>query len=317
MSPFRACHRILLVSCAALTAIAGCSADEKSAQSEEEVRTARCPARLALSLEQPKIASATPTHYFDGTPFSGREVAEIADAMTRARGLGALELDLDLESKGEGRCYYELAAASGAPHSPSQSAVLRTTGGKDLLDVSYDGFRTYLFPSSYSTEGLELDSSRSQAFFATISGDEVEGERRTFIVEIGTIKLADLDVALRADHAFIKELARDFGEYFDWESSQYKDHVRPAALASLPDAIRGKANELAANETTQVRASGESGDDAAFLTGDAFEIVRDGRVLGFVIEIAHDIDDPLWDGSGAYVYLDTRGNIVERVEWTG
>ena len=124
---------------------------------------------------------------------------------------------------------------------------------------------------------------------------------------------------------FISELAEEAGEYFDYHNTDFARNVKPIAVRGLPRKVLQFAkketlkisNEIAEHEgITCGCAEGEF----AFLEDAQFAITKNGRVIGYVIAVHHDLYHPLWDGSGDRIFiLFNRNKIVEvaRVGWSG
>jgi hypothetical protein len=299
---------IWILSLGLIVASTGCAAStEDGADSESsEVRTASCPATLDLAFEKPSVFPKTPTRHGDGSPLSATEVARLADAMTEARALPGMSLALKLEEKASGRCYYRAEGFG-------KRATFRTKSGKNILDVHDGSFRMYLFPTSYSSEGLAFDMTKDVTLFANVPASGPFSDGASSNIEIGSTKLAQ---AQSADQKFIGELADAVGEYFDYESSSYASNVQPTSLAKLPEAVRARAESLLADEREWVLAGGHGG-DAEINEEEIFAILKDGRTVGFVVALNDLISDPLFDGAGIRLFFDVEGHLVTEVRWTG
>jgi hypothetical protein len=125
------------------------------------------------------------------------------------------------------------------------------------------------------------------------------------------------DDELSSTRELIADVARASGEYFRYEETRYAANVALVPFAALPDKLRAVASErLAAEEDDLLEHEGK--DAAARFSDVMYKIVNgDGRAVGYVIAIEHDIGHPLWDGSGVYVFYDTRRNVVTETRWTG
>ena len=115
--------------------------------------------------------------------------------------------------------------------------------------------------------------------------------------------------------AYLQQMARDFGEYFFFERTQYEGEIREISQADVTDVVLAEADRFAQNVVEQNRdRSGELQDAEA----STFYVVKqDGVIIGYVINVEYYIDHPLFDGGGTHLYLNTLGEIVADVEWWG
>lgn len=123
------------------------------------------------------------------------------------------------------------------------------------------------------------------------------------------------------DHVkFIKELAREFGEYFHYQDEELGKHIKEISFKDLPAKIRKFAETQANQRTEELRAYNPYDEnwDYARPADEQFAIIKDGVIIGYVVSIWDSIDHPLWDGSGVYFYIRAETlEVITDMEWTG
>ncbi len=119
-------------------------------------------------------------------------------------------------------------------------------------------------------------------------------------------------------HEHIENVADELGEYVDFGDS---DDVVHTTWESFPEAV-----QLECESQMLMRAQWNSdGDSEGYCAGSADwadggfgEIKLQGETVGYVCGVWDVLDNcPLWDGSGAWFYLDTQGEVVVETNWTG
>ncbi len=114
--------------------------------------------------------------------------------------------------------------------------------------------------------------------------------------------------------AIIQRIADEVGEYFWGEDDP--ETFKPLRFDDLPEAVQATARdrERALNDALER----EWGDNSAYISDEGpFEILHEGQRVGYVVSIDYWIEDSLFDGGGATLYLNTLGDVVDEVEWYG
>jgi len=126
---------------------------------------------------------------------------------------------------------------------------------------------------------------------------------------------------LQLAHGFIREFADEVGEYADWWELEQAGAIKAVTYGALPLYIQQAFTKKLADHNAYLNPyPGEPNTEH----GEAFfseeygfvEILKDGSVVGYVLNIDEYIDHPLWDGSGIHVYFDSWGTVIESVEWS-
>jgi hypothetical protein len=118
---------------------------------------------------------------------------------------------------------------------------------------------------------------------------------------------------------FIKKLADDAGEYFR-PSEAYERYLKPLDWSQVSAEIKAIFDARVEKETEYLVGWEEHTTDYAELGDESFVIVNihdNDEIMGYVLDIYHYIDHPLWDGSGVHVFYDAAGTEITSVEWTG
>lgn len=299
--------------------VVGCSSadsadSDETASEASDVRTARCPETIDMAFGKAKLLEETPTEYHDGTKLSGAQVELLEARMKKIAPFDELNFSFKLDRKRSGRCYYEDAHGRNS----SYHATFRTKSGKNILDIYFEEYRAYAFPTEYSKDGLVFDREIPVGLFANIPASGPYGDGASLNVRIGETRFLTATQQDAADRRFIAEMADEIGEYFHYDDYGYQQNIvpiRPQDLPTEPVDFQAKGRELAEDEALSIKDSGYTG--GAEVSDEVFRIVREGRTIGYVIPVDHWIDDGLWDGSGTHYYLDIHGTIVDDVPWTG
>jgi hypothetical protein len=161
----------------AACAVSGCAAPTiEGATTADDVITARCPSSLTVTLSAPRVFSAVPTKYFNGSPLSEAERARVKTAMDAARSAKAKTITAGKLVKTSGTCTYTEGADT--------RLVLRTKDGKDRLDIFDKNVRMYVFPESYSTKGVVLPA-KGSGYFANVAASGQFSDGASLNVRIG------------------------------------------------------------------------------------------------------------------------------------
>ncbi len=120
------------------------------------------------------------------------------------------------------------------------------------------------------------------------------------------------DIAASED-GYIDELAIEVGQDVSVDADPALEQID---YANIPSEARYQAERVVSDFDEQAMRDGTT--DRAFIYEDeAWTVNVNGNVIGYVIRIDYAIDDPLFDGAGVYLYINTRGSIVTRTNWEG
>lgn len=153
----------------------------------------------------------------------------------------------------------------------------------------------------------------SDTYDATLTRELDQKFELKFKAEIGQTDLQQI-------HRYIRDLANRAGEYGDWWDDDVKDDIRAIPWDALPaqmqDAFNGALQQR--NDWLSHYPDEPSSDHATFSDEMPFlEILMEGLVVGYVLNVDDYIDHPLWDGSGIHYYFDKFGTEVTTVDWSG
>ena len=123
------------------------------------------------------------------------------------------------------------------------------------------------------------------------------------------------ETGLQEIHDYILQLADDAGEYGDWWDEEVQDKVRVIEFDALPAEMQTRFAQVLAD----VAEENQEHDGGAMYSGEMpfLEILMDGEVVGYVLNVDDYIDHSLWDGSGTHFYFDTYGTVIASVYWSG
>ncbi len=110
---------------------------------------------------------------------------------------------------------------------------------------------------------------------------------------------------------YLRSLARELGEWPEPEPGDAR--LASTQLDALPSVIRGAAEARAAE------ISSDGGGLVATLAEDFLPLeVRDDRgIAGYIVPLEYYEDHVLFDGGGAFLYINLAGDIVAETEWFG
>ncbi|MEM9863851.1 MAG: hypothetical protein AAF938_19785 [Myxococcota bacterium] len=83
--------------------------------------------------------------------------------------------------------------------------------------------------------------------------------------------------------------------------------------SDMPLVIRRSAEQVIRDHNEEAESIGSS--DRVFLADSYLEIVVDGEVIGYVVDLWYDIDDPLFDGGGIQVFMNLIGDVIAEDSW--
>ncbi len=112
---------------------------------------------------------------------------------------------------------------------------------------------------------------------------------------------------------FIRALADEVGEYPP--NGESFGALDPVAYDALPELVREEVTVVIRRFDYEAMRAERT--DRAFVSEEVYTITRDGVVVGYFVGVEYHIDDPLFDGAGANLYLNALGDLVLRTEWTG
>lgn len=116
------------------------------------------------------------------------------------------------------------------------------------------------------------------------------------------------------DWQFVKELAEEVGEFPASADEQYQGNLRSVSYSDLDTLIHEVLdNYLSQIDDDNISTPEYTGCDIS----EIFEIVKDGRVLGYAVSIEVGYDHPLFDGAGVALYLMAEGEPVAEMWWDG
>ena len=115
---------------------------------------------------------------------------------------------------------------------------------------------------------------------------------------------------------FIADLADDMGEFFTPEDFPENFNML-GKLADLPDAVHDRAISRVEEISEDMKQASHDPSFADFADIPPHEILRDGEVIGYVVEVWFFIDHPLFDGGGTTLYFNPLGEIIDEVDWFG
>ena len=156
------------------------------------------------------------------------------------------------------------------------------------------------------------------AGYDTRTGAEYElALTRQVTSELSLEFLAEVRSSTTADtHRYIEDIADEAGEYPDWWDGEWAGRVSPSAMAATPSGVRDIFDTTLERHREMIQ-DWDPNAGAFFADDPVFEILREGEVVGYILEIWDSVDHPLWDGSGTHYYFDVHGILVDTVDWTG
>ncbi len=176
-------HRVtLLVLTLVGATIAGCDAASIEGTGTEDVVTARCPSSISFELDKPFVFRETPETQYDGTPLSATEQGRVKAVMDSARTQGPTKTTFANLEKNRTTCTYS--------DGPENRAVLRTTDGKDRLDITKGDFRVFAFPESFDKSGIVFGPRAVVNYFANIRASGAREGGASINVRIGKIRIS-------------------------------------------------------------------------------------------------------------------------------
>ena len=115
---------------------------------------------------------------------------------------------------------------------------------------------------------------------------------------------------------FIADLADDMGEFFTPED--FPENFKMLdELDDLPDAVEQRAISRVEEISEEMKQAPHDTSSAGFADIPPHEILREGEVVGYVVEVWFFIDHPLFDGGGTTLYFNPLGEIIDEVDWFG
>lgn len=226
------------------------------------------------------------------------------------RAFTTLEVDEPLRAR-----YLKEMLCEAVTRSPDLEAGTRVTFGDNCLNHQFTVKKqhtsqrvVYANARGGLTVGLEVEIVGTNPA-VTATGTL----RRQFADDFELTWVASAVVNLNDDDRYLRRLAEESGEYFSgYEDTEFVDRVHLVPLGSLPAGF----DTVIQNEITQIEAGFNRGDHAT--AGEAYRVDHpNGDTAGYVVLIDFSIDDPLYDGGGTTLYINTDGVVVESVDWWG
>jgi len=119
----------------------------------------------------------------------------------------------------------------------------------------------------------------------------------------------------------LQELIEKDGSYgFDYGTSEYARNIEPVARDRLPSLVRDTADQHVRGVEVP-RIASWTIKFRVVLGETSYRIVRDGKTLGYLVPIAHNLPkapaNPAdeWDGSGVHLYVGLDGHVIKNVNW--
>jgi hypothetical protein len=119
---------------------------------------------------------------------------------------------------------------------------------------------------------------------------------------------------------YILDFAREAGVYncFEWDDNpEWEQKVNVIDFDQMPQSIQDKVNQLLEDRNIY---SQENDDEQLyqFIAEECHaEILKDGQIVGYVIDVGYDVESPLFDGGGALLFLNAEGILITEKEWWG
>lgn len=210
----------------------------------------------------------------------------------------------------------QLCSAIGQAH-PWSTVAERNTFVDDCLDHQFT-----LTETSKSTLYAHLDDGDAMTMQMKVRVEDADHTWETSLTRDfsdfrfhWTARVDSLPAGDDRD-AFIKDLADDVGEFFG--PDDFPEHFRSlGSFDELPQDIRDVALTRLAEIDEELQQNAHDPSGAELSDEFPYEIVRDGEVVGYVVEIWFFIDHPLFDGGGTTLYINVLGDILEEVDWFG
>ena len=113
-----------------------------------------------------------------------------------------------------------------------------------------------------------------------------------------------------AEH-FIRQVANDVGEHFQYEETPHADNIRIIDSRKLPLKVLKEAQSYI------VKNKANFYENHLAMNNEQYAIIKDNRVIGYVVSLWFIIDHPDFEGGGIHLYMDTSAKTLEKIEWWG
>jgi hypothetical protein len=109
-----------------------------------------------------------------------------------------------------------------------------------------------------------------------------------------------------ANRDYLLQLADAAGEYFAYDRTEYVDDVIEISIGSVPQDVLATAQAILNDRIADIQTAYDASSNSQF--GEVqYAILKNGYIVGYVINFEDYINDSLWDGSGAHAYILVKG----------